>query len=188
MSQILHPLAPAAALVVLAGCASTAPQATVAGDPASAQWNCPAPSSRTVVPGAVLARANAPSLTEALAGRVAGLTVGIDRGRRVVSIRGRSSFQRVEPLVVVDEAWQTQRGSQALDRVNVHDIALLEVLKDSDASARYGSEGGAGVITITTRRAGCDAPRPRGAAMPADRPAAPRVRPAVPVLPPVRRT
>jgi len=129
-----------------------------ASQPSSLMVSCPVPSSRTVVSGDELARSGSSSLTEALQGRVAGLIVTYDRtGRRALSIRGRSSFQRAEPLVVVDEVWQAQRGIPALDRINVRDVAFVEVLKDSDASARYGSEGGSGVIAITLLRGGCDA-------------------------------
>lgn len=158
------------------GCASTAPSPLMA--------SCPVPSSRTVVSGNELVRSGGRSLAEALPGRVAGLTVTYDRtGRRALSIRGRSSFQRAEPLVVVDDVWQSQRGLQALDRINVREVAFVEVLKDSDASARYGSEGGSGVIAVTSLRGGCDASATRDATPPADRVP---IRPVLPRLPRAR--
>lgn len=171
--------------MALGGCASTSPSAS----PSELMADCPVPRSRSAVSGETLTRSGATTLTDALQGRVAGVRVGYDRGRRVVQIRGTSSFQRAEPLVVVDEVWQAQRGSVALDRINTFDVAFLEVLKDSDASARFGSEGGSGVIAITTRRAGCDAsgtrdPRPPSERNPSARPA-PRGK--LPVLPPARR-
>src|SRR5690606_20531297 len=40
-----------------------------------------------------------------------------------------------------------------LNNINPNDIESIEILKDADATAIYGSRGGNGVILVTTRKA-----------------------------------
>ncbi|MFI2743151.1 SusC/RagA family TonB-linked outer membrane protein [Zhouia sp. PK063] len=89
----------------------------------------------------------------ALAGKVAGLDVGINSGAPGKSpsllIRGRSSLNfSNEPLIVLDGI--PLEGS--LNDVNSADIASIEVLKDASSTAIYGARGANGVILITTKR------------------------------------
>ena len=103
----------------------------------------------------------APSLNQALAGRVAGVQVNTNSGRpggqTSVRIRGFSSINTTNnPLYVVDGValpvgTQTQ-NSNAIDFINPSDIASVEILKDASAAAIYGARGANGVILITTRR------------------------------------
>lgn len=74
---------------------------------------------------------------EALAGRAAGLT-----------IRGNSTINGKTPLYVVD-------GEPASDinNINAADILSIDVIKDPEATALYGSKGANGVIIITTKKA-----------------------------------
>lgn len=44
------------------------------------------------------------------------------------------------------------RDINPLNAMNPNDIESIEVLKDADATAIYGSRGGNGVILITTKR------------------------------------
>lgn len=104
----------------------------------------------------------------ALQGRVPGLLItqrnGLPGGNLVVQIRGQNSIQQGnEPLYIVDGA---PFGSENLLRVgaglnannpfntiNPLDIESIEVLKDADATAIYGSRGANGVILISTKKA-----------------------------------
>lgn len=109
----------------------------------------------------VLQERPAPSLNQALAGRLPGVQVntnsGRPGGRANVRIRGFSSINSSNnPLYVVDGIQlpvgnQTQ-ASQAIDYINPNDIVSVEVLKDASSTAIYGSRGANGVILVTTRR------------------------------------
>jgi TonB-linked SusC/RagA family outer membrane protein len=103
----------------------------------------------------------APSLNQALAGRVSGVQVssnsGRPGGRTNVRIRGFSSINSSNnPLYVVDGVQlpmgnQDQMG-QAIDYINPNDVISVEVLKDASSTAIYGSRGANGVILITTKK------------------------------------
>ena len=104
-----------------------------------------------------------------LSGKVAGLSVSGSNfsGSKNILIRGASSFSgNNQPLFVVDGVpisnenfndYYTQTGSGGYDYgsmtndLNSNDIANIEVLKGSAASALYGSRGQNGVIMITTK-------------------------------------
>ncbi|RZS76194.1 SusC/RagA family TonB-linked outer membrane protein [Pseudobacter ginsenosidimutans] len=120
--------------------------------------------------------------TEAMIGRVPGLSIQRMSGNssapvRVV-IRGRNSLNRnTDPLYVVDgiplvylnastttgsigistgpvQAGQTNSvGENPLFSINPRDIERIDVLKDADGIAIYGSRGANGVILITTKKA-----------------------------------
>lgn len=106
-----------------------------------------------------------PSISQALAGRIAGVSVNVNSGRpggqSNVRIRGFSSISTSNnPLYVVDGVilpvgTQTD-GSMALnnaiDNINPADIASVEILKDASSTAIYGARGANGVIIITTKR------------------------------------
>ncbi len=106
-----------------------------------------------------------PTVSQALAGRVAGVSVNVNSGRpggqSNVRIRGFSSISTSNnPLYVVDGVilpvgTQTD-GSMALnnaiDNINPADIASVEILKDASSTAIYGARGANGVIIITTKR------------------------------------
>lgn len=106
-----------------------------------------------------------PSVTQALAGRVAGVSVNVNSGRpggqTNVRIRGFSSISTSNnPLYVVDGVimpvgTQTSGSynlNNAIDNINPADIASIEILKDASATAIYGARGANGVILITTKR------------------------------------
>ena len=105
----------------------------------------------------------------ALSGKVAGMQIQGQNfsGSQNILIRGASSFsQNNQPLFVVDgipisnenfNTTEAQRGGGGYDYgsmindLNPHDIASIDVLKGSAASALYGSRGQNGVIMITTK-------------------------------------
>lgn len=105
----------------------------------------------------------------AIEGRVPGLLItqenGLPGSNFSVLIRGQNSIQSgTSPLYIVDGVpflndadVLTQRSginaSNPLNSINPADIESIEVLKDADATAIYGSRGANGVILITTRKA-----------------------------------
>jgi TonB-linked SusC/RagA family outer membrane protein len=103
----------------------------------------------------------APSLQQALAGRMPGVQVnsnsGRPGGRANIRIRGFSSINSSNnPLYVVDgvqlPVGNQAQATQAIDFINPNDIVSVEVLKDASSTAIYGSRGANGVILITTKR------------------------------------
>jgi TonB-linked SusC/RagA family outer membrane protein len=112
---------------------------------------------------------------QALQGRVTGVvieqTTGIPGGGFNVQIRGRSSINPGvgnNPLYIVDgviypsssisstnsTSILTSAGANPLSFINPYDIESIDILKDADATAIYGSRGANGVIIITTTRGG----------------------------------
>ncbi len=91
------------------------------------------------------------SVSQALQGRVAGLTVtnnGSPGAEPIVRIRGISSISYAsDPLYVVD-GFPTGN----LSTIDTRDIETVDVLKDASAAAIYGSRATNGVIMITTKK------------------------------------
>jgi TonB-linked SusC/RagA family outer membrane protein len=86
-----------------------------------------------------------------LQGKVAGLTIvnsGTPGASPTVRIRGINSTNAASPIYVVDGVIQTN-----IDYVNAADIESMEVLKDPSSTAIFGTQGGNGVIVVTTKRA-----------------------------------
>ncbi|WP_460941564.1 SusC/RagA family TonB-linked outer membrane protein [Spirosoma daeguense] len=103
----------------------------------------------------------APSLNQALSGRMPGVQVntnsGRPGGRTTVRIRGFSSINSSNnPLYVVDGVMLPQGNqnqfSSAIDYINPNDIVSIEVLKDASSTAIYGARGANGVILVTTKK------------------------------------
>jgi TonB-linked SusC/RagA family outer membrane protein len=112
----------------------------------------------------------------ALQGRVAGMTIvqssGVPGSAFKVRIRGQNSLrQGSEPLYIIDgvpfalgnetlnqitnaagSGGGGMGGLSPLNLINPGDIESIEVLKDADATAIYGSRGANGVVLITTKR------------------------------------
>ncbi|WP_316817101.1 SusC/RagA family TonB-linked outer membrane protein [Pedobacter nyackensis] len=118
----------------------------------------------------------------ALQGRVPGMlvtqTTGLPGGAFNIQIRGRTAIDKSitsdEPLFVIDGVpygagneslynnigiagstqllGAVQAGISPFNGINPQDIASIEVLKDADATAIYGSRGANGVILITTKK------------------------------------
>jgi TonB-dependent starch-binding outer membrane protein SusC len=103
----------------------------------------------------------APSLNQALQGKISGVQVNVNSGRPGgrgnVRIRGFSSINASNnPLYVVDGVMLPQgnqnQQSQAIDYINPNDIVSVEVLKDASSTAIYGARGANGVILVTTKK------------------------------------
>ncbi|OQP59681.1 hypothetical protein A3860_36540 [Niastella vici] len=105
----------------------------------------------------------------ALQGRVTGIEVtqltGLNGGGVRVRIQGINSIKSgLDPLVVVDGVpYPTQlvgaglleaalQGGSPLNYINPADIESIDVLKDADATAIYGSRAANGAILITTKK------------------------------------
>ncbi len=90
-------------------------------------------------------------LEEVFSGTVAGVTML--RGSNLpgsvpgsISIRGISTLQNAEPLVIIDGM------EQPLTDVDPNQIRSINILKDAAAASMYGSRGANGVIIIETNR------------------------------------
>ncbi len=94
------------------------------------------------------------SITEALAGRVAGMQVSSSDGQpgmgQTIVIRGNNSLtQDNSPLYVVD-GFIVEDFDPA--SVGVKDIESINILKDASSTAIYGARAANGVIVITTKK------------------------------------
>lgn len=114
------------------------------------------------------------NILQTLQGRIPGAYItqssGYPGSEVNVKIRGTNSIDAGNlPLYIIDgvpfigsdikETVQNsyvikgaQKSSSPLNLINTNDIESIEVLKDADATAIYGSRGANGVILITTRR------------------------------------
>ncbi|MDR6782908.1 SusC/RagA family TonB-linked outer membrane protein [Pedobacter africanus] len=114
---------------------------------------------------------------QALIGRIPGMVVsqstGVPGARLNIQIRGRANFDKLlssdQPLFILDGVPMAAGndkvnqvtgpfgvtaldGLSALSGLNMADIESIDVLKDADATAIYGSRGANGVILVTTRK------------------------------------
>lgn len=107
----------------------------------------------------------------AMQGRMTGVSItqtsGIPGGGFDIQIRGQNSLRADgnRPLFIIDgvpyatetTGFYLTTGPQPtttspLNNINPGDIASIEVLKDADATAIYGSRGANGVVLITTKK------------------------------------
>ena len=109
----------------------------------------------------------------ALQGRAAGVeieqTSGLAGANFNIKIRGKNSIRNTgnQPLYVIDGVPYSSTslgerqasiilpggtGISPLNNINPSDIKSIEILKDADATAIYGSRGANGVVLITTKK------------------------------------
>lgn len=106
----------------------------------------------TQTTGKVLERAGGVSnIGAALTGNVPGLITAQSTGLPgeedpQIIIRGRSSWNNTDPLVLVDGV------ERPMTSVDISSVETISVLKDASATAVFGSRGANGVILITTKR------------------------------------
>ena len=112
------------------------------------------------------------NVLSAVQGRMPGVNIvqnsGTSGGGFEIQIRGRNSLRRAgnNPLYIVDgvpmisESPSNLSGTilpsssiNPLNTINPNEIESIEVLKDADATAIYGSRGSNGVVLITTKKA-----------------------------------
>lgn len=91
------------------------------------------------------------AVSDMLAGRLPGLYVqrtdGTVGGGSDLKVRGLSTFNNSDPLIVIDGI-----PDRSLDDLNPTDIDAISVLKDASAIAVYGARAANGVILVTTRK------------------------------------
>lgn len=118
------------------------------------------------------------NLLSAIQGRMAGVNItqytGVPGGGYDIQIRGRNSLRVLgggvvnsdgnQPLYVIDGVPVSEMKSEAnislfpmarispLNNIDINTIANVEILKDADATAIYGSRGANGVVLITTKK------------------------------------
>lgn len=104
-------------------------------------------------------------------GRMAGVNIiqetGIAGGGFSIQIRGQNSLRTIanDPLYIIDgvpyssesignsiTSLVLSKASSPLNSINPDTIESIEVLKDADATAIYGSRGANGVVLITTKK------------------------------------
>lgn len=136
------------------------------------------PADRSDLSGNPITGVSTASPLSLLQGLEAGLSVNPTNGNSTaafnISIHGQNSlFNSQEPLYIVDNVVVASgntsmsglptgisAGSQSpFSYFNPSDIEHIEILKDAEATAIYGSRGANGVIIITTRRARTGRPR-----------------------------
>lgn len=104
------------------------------------------------VKGAELSKSPTMNLSNALAGRLPGITAVNSSGEpgydgSSIRVRGTNSLGNTSALIVVDGVPNRSGG---LERLNPADIESISVLKDA-AAAIYGSRAANGVILVTTK-------------------------------------
>jgi len=103
----------------------------------------------SVVSGKELADRVTPTLGGMLQGAVPGLNVTTNAGKPGstpdINIRGITSINATEPLVMVDGAVGD------LNRLNPKDVESISIIKDASAAAIYGARAAFGVILVTTK-------------------------------------
>lgn len=117
------------------------------------------------------------NVLSAAQGRMAGVSItqssGVPGGGYDIQIRGRNSLRNKnnseidgnQPLYVIDgvpfgsemtSLYSTVilpgRSINPLNSINPNDIEKMEILKDADATAIYGSRGANGVVLVTTKK------------------------------------
>jgi len=99
-----------------------------------------------------LVQSPAANLSNALAGRLTGLTTVQNTGQpgkddASLYIRGRSTWVNASPLFIVDGV---ERDN--FTQVDANEVESISILKDASATAVYGVRGANGVLIITTKR------------------------------------
>lgn len=116
----------------------------------------------------------ASGFNQLLQGKAAGVQVtansGVPGGGITFRIRGNNSINAsVDPLYIIDGVFvsntdliQTGMGNQQqsnpLADINPSDIQSIQILKDANATAIYGSLGANGVVIVTTKRGRLNSP------------------------------
>lgn len=113
------------------------------------------PHSPNIVTSDELDRAGDDAIVKTLSSKVPGVWVGMaPDGSLAVRVRGASSIgSNTEPLYIIDGVEVHPGPNGALNGINPHDIASIEVLKDAASLSFYGVRAANGVIVIKTKQA-----------------------------------
>ncbi|RSK46633.1 SusC/RagA family TonB-linked outer membrane protein [Hymenobacter perfusus] len=110
------------------------------------------------VGAADIVRQPVPDVTQAIQGKVAGVTITSNGGApggaagTAVRVRGITSAGNNNPLYVVDGFPLPDGGDNQLNAISSNDIESIDILKDASATAIYGVRAANGVVIITTKR------------------------------------
>lgn len=100
------------------------------------------------------------NLSNALAGRMAGVSViqsaGTPGMESSIRIRAQGTFNNADPLYVIDGVVSDKF---AFDGLSPSEVESITILKDGASAAIYGSRAANGVVLITTKRGKIGAPR-----------------------------
>lgn len=96
------------------------------------------------------------NINDALAGRVAG--VSIIKGTSPsedssIKIRGTNTINSGSSPIYVVDGLVMGNDFGFFNTINVNDVESIQILKDASATALYGSRGANGVIVVTTKKA-----------------------------------
>jgi TonB-linked SusC/RagA family outer membrane protein len=107
----------------------------------------------TSVSGNDLKDASYDNLSNALAGRLTGVTIiqsaGTPGMESSIKVRAQGTFNNSDPLYVIDGVVSDKF---AFDGLSPNEVESISVLKDGASAAIYGSRAANGVILVTTRR------------------------------------
>ncbi len=108
----------------------------------------------TAIQAADITRSPVANVTNALAGRLPGLTTIQNSGQpgldaAILYVRGRGTWNNAEPLYVIDGV---ERSATLFAVMDPSEIESFTVLKDAAATSVYGTKGANGVVIITTKR------------------------------------
>jgi TonB-linked SusC/RagA family outer membrane protein len=110
------------------------------------------------VGAADIVRQPVPDVTQAIQGKVSGVTITSNGGApggaagTSVRVRGITSNGNNNPLYVLDGFPLPQDSDSQLNAISPNDIESIDVLKDASATAIYGVRAANGVVIITTKR------------------------------------
>ncbi|MFD2722036.1 SusC/RagA family TonB-linked outer membrane protein [Hymenobacter monticola] len=110
------------------------------------------------VGAADIVRQPVPDVTQAIQGKVSGVTITSNGGApggaagTSVRVRGITSAGNNNPLYVVDGFPLPDGGDNQLNAISPNDIETIDILKDASATAIYGVRAANGVVIITTKR------------------------------------
>jgi TonB-dependent SusC/RagA subfamily outer membrane receptor len=114
-----------------------------------------APHSPNTVTSDELDRAGDDAIVKTLSAKVPGVWVSMTAsGSLAIRVRSSSSINgNTEPLYIIDGTEVQAGPNGALNGINPHDIASIEVLKDAASLSYYGVRAANGVIVIKTKQA-----------------------------------
>jgi len=112
----------------------------------------------TQVNNAALMKSGTSNITNAISGKLSGvLTIQSSgepgSGQAEIIIRGLSSWNGSQPLVLVDGV------ERDFSRLDPNEINTISVLKDASATAVFGAKGANGVIVVTSKRGAIGKPK-----------------------------
>ena len=115
----------------------------------------------------VVSKTQATTIEQVLQGRAAGVNIisndGSPGGGITINIRGNGSLTAgSQPLFVVDGIQippSDDPDNNPLRDINPDDIENVQILKDASATSIYGSQGGNGVVIVTTKRGSAGEPK-----------------------------